>query len=87
MQLDSDGWLEIDALIENANLHGTAITLEVLHEVVATNDKRRFSLSEDGLRIRANQGHSVRDVDLNLASVDPPATLFHGTVAQVITFP
>ena len=45
MQLDSDGWLEIDTLIKNANNHGNAITLELLHDVVATNSKQRFSLS------------------------------------------
>lgn len=84
MELDPDGWLDIDALIENANARGTAISLEVLHQVVATNDKRRFSLSEDGLRIRANQGHSIAGVDLNLSPIKPPLTLFHGTVSQFI---
>ena len=81
MQLDIEGWLPIDELIENANKHGKPITLELLHEVVATNDKNRFALGEDGLRIRANQGHSVADVELNLEAKTPPDLLFHGTVA------
>lgn len=84
MKLDPDGWLEIDELLENANKRGNSITLELLHEVVATNDKKRFALSEDGLRIRANQGHSVTDVDLNLSPTKPPAELFHGTVPQFL---
>lgn len=84
MQLDSDGWLEIDALIRNANDHGKSLTLELLHDVVATNDKQRFSLSDDGLRIRANQGHSVPDVNLNLTAVAPPDQLYHGTVKQFL---
>lgn len=54
------------------------------HDVVATNDKQRFALSEDGLRIRANQGHSVADVDLNLQATKPPELLYHGTVAPFI---
>uniref|UniRef100_UPI0015FFC35A RNA 2'-phosphotransferase n=1 Tax=Stieleria mannarensis TaxID=2755585 RepID=UPI0015FFC35A len=50
-KLDPEGWLAIDELITQANAHGKAITLELLHEVVATNDKKRFALSEDSLRI------------------------------------
>jgi len=84
MKLDSDGWLEIDALIRNANDHGKSLTLELLHDVVATNEKQRFCLSDDGLRIRANQGHSVPDINLNLTAVAPPDQLFHGTVEQFL---
>ena len=84
MRLDSEGWLPIDELIENANRRGNKISLELLHEVVASCEKKRFSLSDDGLRIRANQGHSVPDVELNLEPVTPPNQLFHGTVAAFI---
>jgi putative RNA 2'-phosphotransferase len=84
MQLDPEGWLDIGALIENANKHGNVITLELLHEVVATNDKRRFALSDDGLRIRASQGRSVPDVNLELSPTPPPNESFHGTVAQFL---
>ncbi|MDP1564241.1 MAG: RNA 2'-phosphotransferase [Pirellulaceae bacterium] len=34
------------------------------------NNKQRFAISPDGTRIRANQGHSVADVDLNLTSLE-----------------
>jgi putative RNA 2'-phosphotransferase len=84
MQLDSEGWLPIDDLIANANRKGNELSLELLHEVVASCDKKRFSLSDDGLRIRANQGHSVPDVELNLEPVTPPNQLFHGTVGKFI---
>lgn len=84
MQLDPEGWLPIDELIENANRHGKKLSLEMLHDVVAACEKKRFSLSDDGLRIRANQGHSVPDVELNLEPMAPPIQLFHGTVAPFI---
>jgi putative RNA 2'-phosphotransferase len=84
MQLDPEGWLAIDELIENSSRSGTPLTLELMHEVIATSDKKRFALSEDGLRIRANQGHSVTDVELNLERVVPPDVLFHGTVAAFL---
>jgi putative RNA 2'-phosphotransferase len=84
MKLDPHGWLNINELIENANNSGIRITLELLHEVIATNNKQRFALSNDGLRIRANQGHSITSVDLNLAPTRPPEQLFHGTVAPFL---
>lgn len=84
MQLDPEGWLPIEVLIENANGQGKKLTLELLHEVVASCEKKRFSLSEDGLKIRANQGHSVPDVELNLEPVPPPSVLYHGTVAAFV---
>ncbi|TWT84571.1 RNA 2'-phosphotransferase [Planctomycetes bacterium CA13] len=80
IELDSEGWADIDRLIKNANARGTAISLDLLHEVVATSDKKRFALSDDGLCIRANQGHSVEGVDLKLEPIEPPELLYHGTV-------
>jgi putative RNA 2'-phosphotransferase len=81
MQLDAEGWLPIDELIQNANRQGNHLSLELLHAVVASCEKKRFALSEDGLNIRANQGHSVPDVELNLEPVTPPSVLYHGTVS------
>lgn len=54
MQLGPEGWLNVDDLIKNANTHGKSITLAQIHEIVASNDEKRFTLSDDGLRIRAN---------------------------------
>lgn len=84
MQLDDEGWLDINQLLSNANERGNALSLELLHEVVATSDKKRFALSDDGLRIRANQGHSLTNVDLKLDAAKPPQTLYHGTVAAFL---
>ncbi len=81
--LDAEGWIDVDRLLAACSRHGKAISREQLDEVVRTNDKRRFSFSADGLRIRANQGHSVA-VDLGLVSVEPPDLLYHGTVARFL---
>lgn len=53
MKLDAEGWLEIDALVKNANAKGKSITAEQLHAVVAGSEEKLFALSDDGLRIRA----------------------------------
>ncbi|MEV7078548.1 RNA 2'-phosphotransferase [Streptomyces sp. NPDC093516] len=79
LALDEAGWVEIDTLIAAAAAHGFRFTREELDHVVATNDKRRFAV--DGIRIRASQGHSI-DVDLGLPPAEPPAWLYHGTVAR-----
>jgi putative RNA 2'-phosphotransferase len=81
LALDGAGWAEVDALIEVAGRAGVALDRPTLERIVAENDKRRFALSTDGRRIRASQGHSV-DVDLGLAPVEPPETLFHGTAER-----
>jgi putative RNA 2'-phosphotransferase len=54
-----------------------------LHEVVATNDKKRFAFNADGSKIRASQGRSVA-VDLELATVTPPDFLYHGTATRFV---
>jgi putative RNA 2'-phosphotransferase len=56
----------------------------LLLEVVASSDKRRFTINTGGTRIRANQGHSIL-VDLNLEAQVPPGQLFHGTATRFIT--
>ncbi|AZC40571.1 RNA 2'-phosphotransferase [Pseudomonas chlororaphis] len=82
LQLDSEGWAGVDALIEGAARDGRQLTPELIAEVVASNDKKRFALSEDGQRIRAVQGHSSKTVSLQLAEQQPPAVLYHGTATR-----
>lgn len=81
LTLAEGGWVTVDDLLKAAERSGVAFNRSVLEEVVATNDKQRFSFSPDGALIRANHGHSV-DVPLNLVPSPPPETLFHGTVAD-----
>lgn len=79
--LDREGWCQISDLLAGAADHGQDLTVDGLLEIVETNDKKRFTLSPDGLRIRAAQGHSV-DIDLKLRTLVPPSVLFHGTVRK-----
>jgi putative RNA 2'-phosphotransferase len=81
--LDAEGWVAIEELLSAASRDGRSITRQQLDEVVATNDKKRFSISSDGQQIRANQGHSI-EVDLNLTPVTPPEQLYHGTVSRFL---
>jgi putative RNA 2'-phosphotransferase len=81
--LDSGGWVGVDVLLDACTRHGRPLSRTDLHEVVATSPKQRFALSDDGQRIRANQGHSTA-VDLGYEPADPPDVLFHGTVARLL---
>ncbi|XCN75393.1 MAG: RNA 2'-phosphotransferase [Candidatus Electrothrix aestuarii] len=83
IHLDANGWVVVDDLLSATKAHGTEIFREQLDEVVFRNDKQRFAFSPDGLRIRANQGHSV-DIDLELPPVTPPSVLFHGTAMRFL---
>jgi putative RNA 2'-phosphotransferase len=83
LKLDSAGWVSVDELLEAVNRHGDSLTIEELRHVVATNDKKRFAFSEDGLKIRASQGHSV-DVDLQYEPEVPPEFLYHGTPEKFV---
>ncbi|PKP74250.1 MAG: RNA--NAD 2'-phosphotransferase [Alphaproteobacteria bacterium HGW-Alphaproteobacteria-6] len=79
--LDAEGWVDVDALTAGAASKRMEFTREELSTVVANSDKKRFTISPDGRSIRAAQGHSVA-VELSLAPVEPPATLFHGTAER-----
>jgi len=81
LQLDKAGWAEIADLIQKASNAGVHLTYAIVRTVVDTSDKQRFSISSDGLRIRANQGHSIL-VELGLLKTVPPDFLFHGTVKR-----
>jgi putative RNA 2'-phosphotransferase len=70
-------------LLERSSKAGFPIERAFLDEVVATSEKKRFSLSDDGRRIRANQGHTV-EVELGYAPTRPPGVLFHGTPAETV---
>lgn len=82
--LDSEGWVNVDNLISQANKHGESLTRELIEEVVKTNDKKRFKISDDGLAIRASQGHSTQQVDVNHTEQTPPEFLYHGTATRFI---
>lgn len=83
LTLDAQGWASIDELLAKSDAAETRFSREDLLQIVETSDKKRFSLSEDGLHIRAAQGHSVT-VALGLSPQEPPSILHHGTAAQFV---
>ncbi|MCF5471073.1 RNA 2'-phosphotransferase [Pseudomonas syringae] len=85
LQLDKEGWAEIDCLIAGAAKGGVALDRELILAVVSSSDKRRFATSEDAQYIRAVQGHSIESVDIQYIEKEPPELLYHGTATRFLT--
>ncbi len=83
IKLSLGGWVAVNELLAACQKNKFHISRQDLEEVVANNDKKRFSFDPTGTLIRANQGHSV-EVDLQLEPIVPPEILYHGTGAGAV---
>ncbi len=83
LSLDENGWADVIQLIDLSKQSRTPLTKTLLEEIVATNDKVRFSFNEEKSKIRASQGHSIK-VNLALVPQQPPNNLFHGTATRFL---
>lgn len=83
LNLDENGWADISELIEKCNNHNVLLNIQLLEEIVTTNDKQRFAFNDDKTKIRANQGHSIT-VELDLEDKMPPEILYHGTAERFL---
>lgn len=79
--LDKNGWANVADLLSKSAQANNRLTAEELAEVVATNDKKRFSFDETKTKIRANQGHSIA-ADIEFEESIPPPILYHGTAEK-----
>ena len=85
LELDSEGWGNIAELTKKSQpVNHTSLSLELIQAAVTNSDKKRFQISNDGLKIRAVQGHSTAAVNLSFAEKAPPAFLYHGTALRFI---
>lgn len=78
IQLEEHGWANVDELIKGIKNTGRTIDMDILEEIVRTDNKQRYSFNEDKTLIRANQGHSI-PVDVELEEKQPPQYIYHGT--------
>ena len=85
ISLDAHGWADVQALISGINRSGGhTVDMEILEEIVRTDEKQRYSFNEDHTKIRANQGHSI-PVDVELEEKSPPDMLWHGTGEKYVS--
>ena len=64
IELDEHGWANVDEFIDGIAKTRT-FNMQILEEIVRTDNKQRYSFNEDKTLIRANQGHSI-PVDVEL---------------------
>lgn len=81
--LDEHGWADVGELLAGVRHTGRKIDMDTLERIVQENNKQRYSFNEEHTKIRANQGHSL-PVDVELAAVEPPQYLYHGTAARFL---
>lgn len=81
--LDEHGWANVKDLIEGIK-KTRPFDMDMLEEIVRTDNKQRYSFNEDKTLIRANQGHSI-PVDVELKKAVPPDILYHGTGEKYVS--
>lgn len=80
LHMDKHGWVSVEELEEKAS-----ISRSDLETIVETDSKGRYSFSEDKKMIRANQGHSIKWVEIEFDEVTKSdierlgGYLYHGT--------
>jgi len=84
ISLDEHGWANVDELIAGIAVKAPNFNMEILEEIVRTDEKQRYSFNEDKTLIRANQGHSI-PVDVELEEKEPPEVLWHGTGEKYVS--
>ena len=82
LTLDSKGRAKIDDLIKGMNDYGVSMDRETLDQIVETNNKKRYVI--DGDYIYAAQGHSIKEVEVELEEKRPPYLLYHGTIEESV---
>lgn len=73
------GWANVTTILKTLQIS----RLE-LEQIVAEDQKTRYSFDESGTKIRANQGHSIPGVQIAFASPEPPEYLYHGTATRFL---
>ena len=84
LALDKNGWCDTNALIKAIQRKYNDFSLKTLISIVETDSKQRYSFNEDKSLIRANQGHSTTQVDIEFKEVIPPDVLYHGTAKRFL---
>lgn len=83
ISLDEHGWANVEELIAGI-ARNNEFNMDILEEIVRTDEKQRYSFNEDKTQIRANQGHSI-PVDVELEEQVPPDILWHGTGEKYVS--
>lgn len=83
--IDVNGYIDVDVILKSQRFISKKFSLAEVKNVVANDGKQRFSLDtlpNGKVRIKANQGHSMANVQLTMTTIDDASKLpiaVHGT--------
>ena len=83
LELDEQGWVEIEKLLmslRNESDNWKEVNMDVIRELIKVSEKKRFEI--DGGKIRALYGHSIPQ-KLSQIPSNPPDVLYHGTTKEI----
>ena len=78
------GWADVNTIISVLREKNPEFDLEALKQIVAEDEKGRYSFDATGTKIRANQGHSIPGVVIEMEAPEPPEFLYHGTATRFL---
>ncbi len=83
LELDENGWVDIDQLIHSLREEKVweNVTVKDIEKAIESSDKKRHEIAEG--RIRALYGHSVPQKIIKTAE-EPPEFLYHGTARRFL---
>jgi putative RNA 2'-phosphotransferase len=76
LKLDDRGWVTISSVMKSLK-----VTKDDLDYIVSSNNKKRFEYDDRELKIRASQGHSIKDIEVykDWSIFTPTGPVYHGT--------
>ena len=78
------GWANVSTVLQVLHTQFPEVNRAVLDEIVASDNKGRYSYDKFGKKIRANQGHSIPGVIVDMEEPEPPQFLYHGTATRFL---
>ena len=78
------GWAPVETILQALSKKNRTVDRQMLETIVATDEKGRYSFDASGDRIRANQGHSIPGVIIEMEKPAPPEYLYHGTAGDFL---
>lgn len=86
LTLEDNGWVNVSELlnaINHPNSSKWSLSLDMLKQIVANDNKQRYSFNKSKTKIKANQGHSIKGLKIEFTEVtNIPEYLYHGTSTE-----
>ena len=79
------GWADTDKIIEALKSTYPDMSIAILEQIVAGDEKGRYSFNDKHNKIRANQGHSIPGIIIEMDNPQPPEFLYHGTATRFLS--